>query len=213
MGLPLTPERARIFRISHVDNLGWMLANGVCCRSSGRFDPNYRNIGNVDLIRKRTTRVVPIAPGGTLSDYVPFYFTSRSPMLLNIKTGMNVAAVPMREIMILVASLRRLAAASVPFVFTDRHAYLVSANFSSDLSELASLVDWDILQRSDFRYDPQDMGKLERYQAEALVYQRLPFEFVDGIIVYDEVQKTALVRKIEEAGLTTPVEVDRRFFV
>lgn len=54
-----------------------------------------------------------MAPGGTLSDYVPFYFTPCSPMLYNIKTGYN--GVPkqeaMEEIVLLVASLRKLAEA------------------------------------------------------------------------------------------------------
>lgn len=50
-------------------------------------DPNFVTIGNPDLIDKRARRAVPLPPGGTLSDYVPFYFTPKSPMLLNIKTG------------------------------------------------------------------------------------------------------------------------------
>jgi hypothetical protein len=68
----LTRERALIFRITHIDNVPWMLDHGVHCRSSDVFDPNYRNIGNPDLIARRTSRAVHIPPGGTLSDYVPF---------------------------------------------------------------------------------------------------------------------------------------------
>src|SRR5712692_1717571 len=40
-----------------------------------------------DLINKRGTRTVKCPPGGTLSDYVPFYFTPLSPMFYNLKTG------------------------------------------------------------------------------------------------------------------------------
>jgi hypothetical protein len=43
-------------------------------------DPDFRNIGNADLISKRETRQVPIPPGGMLSDYIPFYFTPWSPV-------------------------------------------------------------------------------------------------------------------------------------
>ena len=50
-------------------------------RNGDRFDPNYRNIGNVDLIDKRSRRVVDVPPRGTLSDYVPFYFTPYSIMM------------------------------------------------------------------------------------------------------------------------------------
>jgi hypothetical protein len=44
-------------------------------RNGKKFDPACRNIGNVDLIDKRSRRLVGVTPGGTLSDYVPFYFT------------------------------------------------------------------------------------------------------------------------------------------
>jgi hypothetical protein len=212
MPLQLSADKAWIFRISHIDNLEWILRNGLCCRSSGHFDPNYRNIGNLELINKRASRDVPIPPGGTLDDYVPFYFTSRSPMLLNIKTGKGVPAVPMEEILILVTSLPTLAEKGVRFVFTDRHAYLKIAHFSSDLSELATRIDWTILQNSDFKYDAQDMGKMERYQAEALVYKTLPFDHIVGVLAYDDEQMARIRSLIESAGYSTPVKVNRRFF-
>lgn len=199
-------DRARIFRITHIDNIPWILAHGLACRSSGRFDPHYRNIGDLELIEKRTAREVPVPPGGTLSEYVPFYFTSRSPMLLNIKTGRNVPAVPMRDIVVLVTSLPHLAALGIPFVFTDRHAYLVAARFSSGLAEL-NRIDWDILTRSDFAYDENDPGKMDRYQAEALIHRRVPIKALTGMICYDEAQRSHLQTLIEQAGQATPVAV------
>ena len=85
----LTPERARIFRITHVDNIPWILENGLHCKSSPIQDPSFVQIGNADLISKRAGRMVAGPEGGTLNDYVPFYFTPFSPMLFNIKTGWN----------------------------------------------------------------------------------------------------------------------------
>ncbi len=83
----LSPTKALIFRIIHRDNLPWILDNGLHARTGKISDPNYRNIGNPDLIDKRSRRVVHVGPGGTLSDYVPFYFTPFSIMIYNIKTG------------------------------------------------------------------------------------------------------------------------------
>jgi hypothetical protein len=98
----LTAERALIFRITHIENVPWILANGLHCGNSACRDPNFRDIGKADLIEKRSTRSVPIPPGGVLSDYVPFYFTPYSPMLYNIKTGYNgVKVTPMPDIAIL----------------------------------------------------------------------------------------------------------------
>ena len=78
MALTLNANSAHVFRITHRENVPWILDNGMYARNGAKFDPNCRNIGNVDLIDKRARRKVPIPPGGTLSDYVPFYFTPYS---------------------------------------------------------------------------------------------------------------------------------------
>jgi len=83
MHTKLNSEKALIFRIVHRLNVPWILEHGMCCRNSGLQDPNYRTIGNPELIDKRQRRHVPIPPSGTLSDYVPFYFTPFTPMLYN----------------------------------------------------------------------------------------------------------------------------------
>jgi hypothetical protein len=197
--LPLSRDKAKIFRITHADNIPWLLEHGIVCRASAVYDPNYRNIGNPELIEKRTARIVPIPPGGTLNDYVPFYFTSRSPMLLNIKTGHNVPAVPMRDIVILATSLPRLASQGIPFVYTDRHAYLVTARFSSDLGDL-DWIDWKNLRESNFSHDPDDGGKMERYQAEALIHRHLPVEALAGMICYETAQQLRLQHLVAQSG-------------
>lgn len=185
----LSFEKALIFRITHVTNVPWILANGLHCSNGNRSDPNYVQIGNAELIGRRATRGVPVLPGGTLSDYVPFYFTPYSPMLYNIKTGYNgITKRSMDEIAILVASLREIQKEGIPFVFTDRHAYLQTAEFYNDLDRL-DRVDWAKLQARDFRRDPEDPGKVERYQAEALVYRTLPVAGILGIIHHCEQER------------------------
>lgn len=169
----LRPDKGFIFRIVHRDNLAWVLEHGVHCRSTPMADPAFVDIGSSDLISKRNGRVIPLPPGGTLSDYVPFYFTPRSPMLYNVTTGVNVRQRPNEEIVILVSTLYKLRELGLRFLFTDRHAYVQTAQFHVDLARL-DVIDWDILQRSDFKRDNDDLGKLERYQAEALVHRHVP---------------------------------------
>jgi len=178
----LCPERAYIWRITHRDNLEWILDHGIHCAASDVRDPSYINIGNADLISKRSTHPVPIPPNGTLSDYVPFYFTPFSPMLLNIKSGRNgVVKRNNDEIVILVADLHSLASTSHPFVFTNGHAYMKLTEYFASTAEL-SKVDWKLLQHRDFSGNPDDPRKMERYQAEALIHGHLPADKLRGIV-------------------------------
>lgn len=202
----LTPERALIFRITHINNVAWVLANGLHCGRSNACDPGFVQIGNPDLIAKRTSRTVPIPPGGTLHDYVPFYFTPFSPMLYNIKTGWNgIPCRPMREIVIFVSSLPALAANGVSFVFTDRHAYLSLAQFSSRLEDVASRIDWRILQARDFARDPNDLGKFERYQAEALAHEHVPLAALTGVVCHGADEEAHVRNLVQNAGVQLPV--------
>jgi ssDNA thymidine ADP-ribosyltransferase, DarT len=184
MNLSLTPEKALLFRITHIDNLHWILLNGLHCRNSTRSDPNFTEIGLKELIDKRKTRKVPIPPGGTLSDYVPFYFTPHSPMLLNIKTGKGVKARPMADIVMLVTSLPHLRQQGLKFIFTTQHAYPATTEYYSDLTDLRR-IDWQILQARDFARDLNDLGKMDRYMAEGLVHREVTLSALLGVICYD----------------------------
>jgi hypothetical protein len=76
---------------------------------------------------------VDVPPYGSLSDYIPFYFTPYSIMMFNIRTGYGVKQVPNEEIVIFVSSLPYVASHGVQFVFTDQHAYPPMANYFTDL--------------------------------------------------------------------------------
>jgi len=196
--MTLNPEKALIFRITHRDNLPWILDHGFHAGNGAVTDPNFRNIGNVDLIGKRNRRRVQVGPGGTLSDYVPFYFTPFSIMMYNIHTGYNVPRVPNEDILIFVSSLVRIEELHIPFVFTNQHAYPAMANYYTDLDDLDE-VDWALLNRRDFQHDPDDPGKKERYQAEALIWKHVPLKALLGISgcnqTVDEYVKTELAKR------------------
>ncbi len=183
MSKDLNPEKALIFRIVHRNNMPDVLANGCHCKSTTQGKP-FTQIGNLELISKRDLRAVPCGPGGTLSDYVPFYFTPYSPMLYDIKTGHNgVQKRPVEEIVILISSLHTLKKQGIPFVFSDRHAYLKTALFSDDLPDLNRII-WPTLQARNFRKD--DLDRFEKYQAEALVHRHMPLTALHGIVCYND---------------------------
>jgi hypothetical protein len=212
--LELTPELARIFRITHIANVPWILENGLHCGSSAVRDPAFVQIGNPDLINKRRTRIVPVEPRGTLNDYVPFYFTPFSPMLYNIATGYNgVKRQSLKDIVILVSNLPQLSENGVRYVFTDRHAYMATAQFSDSRSDLAARVDWKILRARDFkRNDTSDLGKFERYQAELLAYQHVPVQALAGIVCHGAAEETALTELVQNVGVQLSVTARPTWF-
>lgn len=204
MALVLTPENGLIFRITHRENVPWILDNGMHARSGRKFDPNCRNIGNLDLIDRRSRREVPVPPGGTLSDYVPFYFTPYSIMMYNIRTGYGVKQVPNDEIVIFVSSLAHVAAEGVKFVFTNQHAYPRMADYFTDLAKLDE-IDWPLLQSRDFKHDPDDPGKKERYQAEALLWKHVPLEALQGVCCYSRTVEARIQAEVDQRSLALKV--------
>ena len=210
--MSLSSDKALIFRIIHRDNLPWILDNGVHARNGKKFDPNYRNIGNPDLIDKRSRRLVQLGPGGTLSDYVPFYFTPFSIMMYNIKTGYGgISRVANEEIVILVSSLFRISELGIPFVFTDSHAYVRMAKYFTNLENLDQ-IDWALLNRRDFRNDPDDPGKLERYQAEALVWKCVPLKALTGVCCYTEAVNTWIKSELDQRGQEIKTTVQTKWY-
>jgi hypothetical protein len=200
------PENALIFRIEHVDNLAWNIEKGfLYSRNSGEVNPTFVDIGNPDLIDMRSHRIVPVAPGGTLSDYVPFYFTPSSVMMLNIITGQGgVPKRPKSDIVIFVSSLHKLRETGLQFLFTDRHAYPNDARFFSDIESLDQ-VHWEILQKRDFKGEDGYFNKQSHYQAEALIYQQVPMSAILGICCVSAIVKEQVETILEGLGSTLPV--------
>ena len=208
----LNPEKALIWRIVHRDNVPWILEHGLHCGNSAVKAPHWVSIGSQELIDKRASHPVPLPPGGWLNDYVPFYFTPFSPMLRNIHTGWGgIQRRANDEIVILVSSLHHVAQQGLPFLFTDCHAYYQWADYYDDLNQLDK-IDWPLLQRRDFKRDPEDPAKFERYQAEALIHRHMPVSGLLGIVCYADAQKRSLEQAIAACDLNLPVYTRPRWY-
>ncbi|MCU7906558.1 MAG: DUF4433 domain-containing protein [Candidatus Thiodiazotropha sp. (ex Epidulcina cf. delphinae)] len=208
----LNAEKALIWRIVHRDNLPWILDHGLHCGNSDLRSAEWVNIGNDELITKRADHPVPLAPGGVLNDYVPFYFTPFSVMLKNIHSGWaGVAQRGNEEIIILVSSLRLVQQQGLPFLFTDSHAYYQWANFYNDRSDLDK-IDWKLLQQRDFKRDPDDPAKFERYQAEALIHRHCPVAGLLGIVCYTDQLKAQIEQQLAQRAIKLDVYPRRGWY-
>jgi hypothetical protein len=98
----------------------------------------------------------------------------------------------------------------IPFVFSDRHAYLKTALFSDDLADLDRII-WPVLQERNFQRD--DLERFEKYQAEALVHGHLPLGALIGIVCYDQAVKASVQADVDATGLDLKVVAQSGWYV
>ncbi len=209
----LQPTKGLIFRLTHIQNVPFILRNGLHCSRSEVLDPNFIAIGLPDLIDRRSKREVPLEPGGTLADYVPFYFTPCSPMMYKITTGHGgVVRRSRSELVVVVSSIHRLAECDVRYLIADRHAYLNHASFSSDPAAVKGL-DWERLQARNFQRDHNDPGRFERYEAECLAHRHVPVEALLALACSAPAEQNSVQRAVAECGLELRVAVKANWFI
>jgi hypothetical protein len=167
------------YHITHVNNIASIVACGQldCDNGCAETERNPVGIAHTDLKERRARKVVEVAQGGTLADYVPFYFAPRSPMLYSISTGwVSGYDGSQEDILHLVCSVDELAEAG-RFVITNRHPITALAEQSDDLDAL-DYLDWRIMSDPYWRDTDEDGDRKFRRQAEFLVYERAPIEAI-----------------------------------
>ena len=114
-----------IFHVTHLNNLERIIqTNGLWCDAE-RVSQQFESVGiaHQTLKDRRARTVVTMAAGGTLADYVPFYFANRSPMLYSIHTGhVDGYDGGQKDIIYLLSSVERIAQGDRKWCFSDGHA-------------------------------------------------------------------------------------------
>ena len=198
-----------IFRMIHYSNLEFILKHGLHTKNSPACDPNYINIGDVQLIEQRQNFHVGInPPGGDLGDYIPFYFGGHSPMLLNIKTGYRgIQQRPQDELIYIVCRISEIVSQCPEWCFTDGHAKNNITEFYNDVKDLIH-VDWNIIKSQIWKNDENDMDRMRKKQAEFLVKNHVPVSCIAGIIVKTTERETYVKTLLERLNSTIKVHVD-----
>ncbi len=205
------PNKVRLFRITHRDNLADILVHGICNKHHPNANPNFVSIGNNDVIDKRIEHEVKIIDYGNVGEYVPFYFTPASVMLLNILTGYGVPKVMPEDIICMVSSVQTLSNCNNKYFFTDGQANTFITKHYADLKDLDK-IDWQVINSKDFTKSNLDPDRLRRYQAEFLVYSHVPLTSIEGIVVYNESCSNFVKSELEKAGEIIPVHVSKKHY-
>lgn len=200
---PLDP---RIFHITHVDNLASIFEAGrlFCDRERVARKLSSTNIAHVHIKDRRQKRNVPTRGGGTLSDYVPFNFCSRSVMLCAVHQGHQDYLGGQEAIVHLVSSVSAATATGQAWAFTDRHAELGYALFFDSLDDLSE-VQWNVMEQ---KY--RSKVKQER-QAEFLVRDFFPVSAIQQIVTMTT-ETANMVAQIRTLPADVRVDIRRKWY-
>lgn len=172
-----------LYHITHIRNLALILQHGCLWCDNERVAQELGSVGiaHAHIKERRARRRVPLPPGGTLADYVPFYFAPRSPMLYAIHRG-NVEGYDgsQASVLHLVTSAESVAESGLAYTFTNGHAEMMISDFYADLSHLDQ-IDWEIMRAIIWRDTNEDGDRKRRRQAEFLVHQCFPWPMITEI--------------------------------
>ncbi|MBW4694176.1 MAG: DUF4433 domain-containing protein [Lyngbya sp. HA4199-MV5] len=203
-----------IYHITHLGNLASILAiDGLCAYSVMQQQGiHYTDLANQNIQTRRTKTIVSCGAGGKLTDYVPFYFAPRSPMLYAIHQGNVPTYTEGQEAVIyLVSTVEAVQQASLSFVFTDGHGIMTLTEFFDDLAQLDQ-VDWQVMSLKYWFDTPEDNDRKRRRQAEFLVYQFFGWQLVTEVGVIHPSVKGEVEQCLRTATHQPAVIVRRNWY-
>jgi hypothetical protein len=191
MGNRAVPAPIIIYRLVHTNTLPTLIERGGL--HAPNFTPTdglpYHTIHNLQVQASRRLTTIPCGPGGTIHDYVPFYFGPLSPMLLNLKTGRVAGYNEGQEPLIyLVTTVQKVEDKGGRYVFSDGHGLARFTNWYDKLSEMDQ-VDWAMVEQRYWSDQANDNDRMRRKQAEFLVYRKLDWTAILAVGVYNSTAK------------------------
>jgi len=214
--MPQPPAQPKIYHIVHVDRLASVVADG--CLWSDAVIANRQGVGTTigmgGIKARRLTLPVPCHHGTHVGEYVPFYFCSRSIMLYVVHCA-NHPDLAYRggqgPIIHLEADLNRVVAWAKQvgrrWAFSLSNAGAFYAQFWSEIGQLGE-INWPAVAARDFRSEDVKEGK----QAEFLVHESFPWNFVERVAVISQGIAQQVVNTLRGAAHRPSVEIRRDWY-
>lgn len=211
------PVRSRwILHFTHLDNLAAVVRHGLLSDVRARASL-VAEVGDKGIKESRRRKVVPVRHGGTVADYVPFYFAPRSPMMYRIACDHRDSTDGRygdgdRPLLYLVATVGSIVNHGLTWVATDGNAATATTEFTSDLGRLDEMVDWPLMVEERWNNIPEDPDRQRRRMAEFLVRDQVPFTALHQIGAFDETHASAAAAVLSGTHLADRVLVRRNWY-
>lgn len=180
------------FRITHIDNIPYILEKGLLRANSSDRSDDFVNIGDPQVIKLRSDMIIRNI---RLGDYIPFYLGPRSPMLYVIQHGYNgVRRQEPQDIVYCVLRLDDVIKGNLECVFTDGHALSALTNYygKEQLGNIDKIVNYDDVYASQWNNNDSDIDLKRRKEAELLIKEDIAPGYIRGYIVYNDKAKEML---------------------
>jgi len=203
-----------VTHFTHIDHLETVIRDGLLSDSRAHeLDVLQTEVGEPRIKDRRRARAVPGSGGGTVADYVPFYFAPRSPMLYSISMG-NVPTYGggTGRLIYLLTTLERLQELGHHVMLTDRNAALGYAEYRKfDPADQIDdgFIDWPLMKAERWNNTLEEPQRMERRMAEALVHNRVDWEAVTGL----GVKSKKLAEEVREILTRSSVREDFQIYV
>lgn len=200
----------QVLHFTHIGHLPTVIQRGLLSDKYVR-DLLTTEVGNRDIKNQRRQQTAKLAPGGTVDEYVPFYFAPRSPMMYSIFKG-NVPSYQggVAKIVYLCSTLESLHGLGHRILLTDRNAALNYADYREfDPADHISdgFIDWDLMLERYWVNTPENPQRVERRMAETLVHHRVEWEAIMEVVVRDEEVGQEVRGLLAGVGSKIPVNI------
>lgn len=207
--------RHLVMHFTHVRNLEGILDAGGLLSDNSVDRGSALQVEAADLSIKASRKGIPIkcSPGGCVADYVPFYFAPRSPMLFKLaRGGVPTYTDGQDPLIYMVSSVETIAAAGLPWLFSDGNCAAQVTEVFNDLRLLDSKVDWEVMRATVWKNTAEDGDRMRRRMAEFLVYERVPLSCLVGVAVRTVAMRHQVAAALDHREIALPVGVQRGWY-
>jgi ssDNA thymidine ADP-ribosyltransferase, DarT len=170
---------------THIRNLAGIVEDGGLhadskVRANGRLPVSCAASG---IKKSRAQTRVTVKPYGYVSDYVPFYYAPRSPMLYRIsRGGVQGYTEGQSPLIYLVSTVETVRSAGLAWVGSDGNCAAATTRHYNDWDVLIDNIDWELMKTRYWANTVDDGDRMRRRAAEFLVHNFFPLDHVHAII-------------------------------
>jgi hypothetical protein len=211
---PDAPRDWLVWHFTHCANLPKIIESGHLYPST-KQDPVV-NVANRDVKARR--REIPVQPdefypqGKSVADHVPFYMAAKSPMLYAVAKGHQDYSGGCDSLVFLGLPISSIVDSGLVWCASDANAATDLVQFTRNVDQLGSFVDFDLLCEQIWKKTPDDPNRPSRRAAEVLILDQLPVDMITHVVARTGDTLDQARSALESVGGSRQYRVEKDFY-